>query len=95
MPDDSISSSGSSDVASSNTELPMPVATLSVDGIAPDMGDPVTFKVSGSVTRVVNGVAYVKAETVNDQPMPGPVIEPDGSSEMDRLERLSREISLP
>ena len=74
----------------------MPVDTLSVDGIAPDVGDPVTFKVSGSVTRVVNGVAYVKAETDNDQPMPGPIVEPqDGSSEMDRLERLSREVSLP
>ena len=94
--DDSVSpDSESSEVASSNTELPVSIATLEIGGVAPDKGDPVSLSVDGTVTRIVNGVAYVRVETVNDQPLPAAIIEPDGEDEMDRLERMSREVSMP
>ena len=96
--DDSISPGvASSDVASGLTEIPVPVDTLTIGGVDPDKGDPVTVKVDGDVTRIINGVAYVRVKRVNDQPLPGPVVEPTagGEDEMDRLERLSHQIELP
>lgn len=74
-----------------NVELPVNVETITIDGIQPAVGDHVEVKVDGTVTRVVNSMAYVRPEMVNDQPMPSTPLQPDANeNEMDRLDRLSR-----
>jgi hypothetical protein len=86
MPD----SQKESDTMSENVELPVDLDSLSVDGTVPQVGDQVDCKVSGSVTRVVNKTAYVKPETINDQPLPATPIEPSPDvSEGERLKNLS------
>ena len=94
MADSSVNPPDSTDEMSSATEFPVPIETLAIDGTRPQIGDNVDFKVSGTVTRMVNDVAYVKPSTVNDQPLPAPVIEPDDSmqSEGDRLRQLSQTV---
>ncbi len=93
--DDSISPDSASDTLKHNAELPVPVDTLSIGGQDPDVGDPVTFKVGGSITRVVNETAYVRIETVNDLEMRNPIVEPsDGVAESDRLRSLSETLDM-
>ena len=88
--DDSISPDGGDDIKGS-VELPVNIDTLHVGGIAPDVGDMVKIKATGVVTRTANNLAYVRIETINDQPMEGPAVEPDPlQSEGDRLEKLSQ-----
>lgn len=91
MNDDSISPESGSDLQSENVELPVNLDTLSIDGTVPSVGDPVKLIVKGNVTRVVNKCAYVKPETINDQPME-PAIEPNPLKDEDsRLEEMSRQ----
>ncbi len=59
------------------------------DGTKPEVGDPVTFKVSGTVKEVVNGICTVTPETVNDQAIPEkPQVQSD-ASEMDSVRNAS------
>ena len=89
--DDSISPGADNDTVSSNVELPVNIDTLHVGGIAPDVGDMVKIIVKGSVTRTANETAWIKVETVNDQPYTAPAVDPDPLvSEGERLEKLSR-----
>ena len=89
--DDSVSPDQASDTLSHSAELPVPVDTLAIGDAEPEIGDPVTFRVSGSVTRRVNQTAYVRIETVNDIPLKAPIVEPnDGVDEGDRLRQLSQ-----
>ena len=88
--DDSISPGSDNDSLSQNVELPVSVDTLNIGGIAPDVGDPVKMTVKGTVVRTANGTAWVKIDTINDQPITAPAIEPDPMvSEGDRLRQLS------
>jgi len=50
-------------------DLPVAIGTLEIDGLRPKVGDPVDLKVSGSITKIVDETAFVKPDTVNDQPM--------------------------
>lgn len=91
--DDTISPSAESDVQTDNVELPVNIDTLTIDGTEPAIGDQVKVVVKGSVTRVVNKVAYVKPETLNDQPMEASILEPDPmESEQNRLRNLSQTV---
>ncbi len=87
--DDSINPGSGSDKMTTDVELPVEIATLSIDGTAPAVGDPVKLIVRGNVTRVVNDTAYVKPEYINDQPMK-PALDADPMlAEEERLRRLS------
>jgi hypothetical protein len=91
--DDTISPSAESDVQTDNVEIPVNVDTLTIDGTEPALGDQVKVVIKGPVTRVVNKVAYVKPETVNDQPMEVSVLDPNPmESEKDRLRGLSQTV---
>jgi hypothetical protein len=68
MPDDSITPDNGDSV--SDSDLAVAIGTLEVDGIRPSVGDEVSCKVKGPITKIVNEVAYVTPETVNDQPIP-------------------------
>ena len=90
MFDSSIAPDNESDEMDGNVELPVSIDTVKIDGTAPDVGDKVDLRVSGTVTRVVNDMAYVRPEEINDMPMQ-PALKPDPDvSEMDRLERMSK-----
>lgn len=51
-------------------DLAVAVGTLEIDGIRPKVGDVVDVKVSGTIRKLVDETAFVRPETVNDQPMP-------------------------
>ena len=90
--DSALSPNNESDSRDSQAELPVDIDSITIDGTQPEVGDSVDLKVTGSITRLVNGTAYVRPETVNDQPMPEqPLVPNDGLSEMDRLEQLSNQ----
>ena len=91
--DDSISPDQANDTLTHDAELPVPVDTLTIGDAQPEIGDPVTFRVSGSVTRRVNQTAYVRIDTVNDVPLKAPIVEPsDGVDEESRLRQLSQSL---
>ena len=88
--DDAISGPHS-DKMSSNVELPIPIATLTIGNIAPEVGDPVKIKATCTIVRTANGIAYGRLDTINDQPIEAPVIEPDPlKDELSRLEEVSQ-----
>jgi hypothetical protein len=62
-------------------DLPVSVATLEIDGLRPSVGDPVDLKVSGSITKIVDETAFVRPDTINDQPMP-PKVQATEDQEM-------------
>lgn len=81
-----------SDESLANAEFPVPLDTLSVDGTNPAVGDTVSAKIGGTVTRIVNDMAYVKPETVNGEPLPKPPIAPNPAvDEKTRLMNLSKQ----
>jgi hypothetical protein len=84
--DAAISPTEGADSENGNVELPVEVDSLAVDGVAPEVGDKVDIKVGGTVTRVVNNIAYVKPEDINGTAMPKPPLET--SSDVDELDRL-------
>jgi hypothetical protein len=91
--DDTINPGAGSDTNAANVEIPVNVDTLTIDGTTPAVGDMVKLAIRGPVTRVVNAIAYVKPETVNDQPMPAPALEPDPmEGEGERLRQLSQSV---
>lgn len=78
------------DQQTTEAEIPVSVDSLAIGDTAPEVGDHVTIKVEGSVTRIVNGQAYVRPDTVNDQPLEKPMIKPDPmQAEGDRLRKMS------
>lgn len=68
MPDDSMSPDDGD--ISNKGDLPVEIGTLEVDGVRPAVGDTVSLKVGGSINKIVNQVAWVTPETVNDLPIP-------------------------
>lgn len=90
--DDSISSdTGTIEANPGNIELPIPIDTLTMGGVAPDVGDPVKIKASCVIVRTTNGIAWGRIETINDLPVEAPIIEPDSlESEGERLRNLSQ-----
>lgn len=64
--DDSIEPTGGDD----NDDLPVEIGTLEIEGERPEVGDMVNLRVKGSVTKIVDKIAWVKPETINDLPMP-------------------------
>jgi hypothetical protein len=69
MPDPAISPDETTD-ESSDGLIPVNVDTLAIDRVAPQVGDPVSFTIDGTVEQVVNGVASVRPERVNGEPIP-------------------------
>ena len=59
----------------------VPLAALTIDGTAPDVGDPVDYTVKGTITKIEGAEAYVTPEMINDQPAKLPA-EPTGPEEM-------------
>ena len=59
----------SGDAVKIGSELPVPIDTLLLDGIRPEMGDRVTVEVAGTISSIRDECAYVKLETANDQPI--------------------------
>ncbi len=56
--------------ADGDKDLCVDLATLAIDGTQPEVGDTVDLKVKGSVTKIVNGCAWVEPSTINGQPVP-------------------------
>jgi hypothetical protein len=50
--------------------VPVPLAALAIDSENPQPGDPVDFQVSGTLDRIEGDLAYVRAESINGQPLP-------------------------
>lgn len=50
-------------------DLPVSIGTLELDGLRPKVGDKVDAKMSGTISKIVDETAFVKIETVNDQPL--------------------------
>jgi hypothetical protein len=91
MNDDSISPGVDTDTKASNVEIPIPIDSLTVGGVEPEVGDPVKVKLTCTVVRTTNGIAWGKIDTINDLPMEAPVNEPNPlESEGDRLRDLSQ-----
>ena len=59
----------------------VPLKALQIEGTAPAVGDPVEYTVRGTVASVKGDKAYVKPETINDEPAataePAPEKTPD------------------
>jgi hypothetical protein len=73
------------EVDGSEIEIPVNIGDLEVAGTRPQQGDPVDFKVNGTVTRIVNDCVYCTCEEVNDKPLEKPIKIPSMGSEMDKL----------
>lgn len=68
MPDDSIAPDDGGSIDSD--DLPVDIGTLEIDGVRPAVGDMVTLKVKGNIAKIVDEVAWVTPEDVNDAPIP-------------------------
>ncbi len=55
---------------SDSDDLAVEIGTLEIDGVRPAVGDTVSLKVKGSISKIVNDTAWVTPETVNDLPIP-------------------------
>src|SRR5476649_1816218 len=67
---DSGSGTGTPSNGDTQGDLPVTLDTLSIDGTPPAQGDQVDVKVTGTISKVVNGTAWIKPAMVNGQPMP-------------------------
>jgi hypothetical protein len=70
-------SSVSGETVKVGSELPVPIDTLLLDGIRPEMGDRVTVEVEGTISKIRDDCAYVKLENANDQPIKSPATHPE------------------
>ncbi len=64
----------------SSSEVCIPLTSLSMEDedskpVAPEIGDPVEFTATGTVSRVENGNAYITLETANGEPIAAPAME--------------------
>lgn len=95
MDDPSISPDQAADVQTSEVELPISVDDLAIDGIAPEPGDRVDVDMSATVTRVINGIAWLKPTELEHKPLPETPIEKDDDlSELDRAYNMSRQTGM-
>lgn len=66
-------------------ELCVSKASLAPDGPAPEVGDPVSFEVSGTVARVEGDRYYINADTANGVAVPeGESMEQDEGESMEQ-----------
>jgi hypothetical protein len=79
----------SPDSASAGT-VPVPMAALALDGVAPGPGDSVSFTVSGRIVSAEGETARVQVETINDQPVAADAGAEDRAM-MDAAEAADRE----
>lgn len=49
-------------------DIPVVLDTLKIDEVTPEKGDRVNLRVTGTISKIVNGTAYVTPETVNGAP---------------------------
>jgi hypothetical protein len=90
MADAAISPDQATDTRTSEVELPCDVDDLMIDGTAPEVGDNVDVKVGATITRVVNGIAWLKPINIQNKPLPETPMEPsDDLSELDRAYQMS------
>lgn len=90
MADAAISPDQATDTRTSEVELPCYVDDLMIDGTAPEVGDVVDVKVGATITRVVNGIAWLKPTDIENKPLPETPMEPsDDLSELDRAYNMS------
>lgn len=50
-------------------DIPVGMSTLEIEGVQPEQGDSVNLKVVGTVSKIVNGTAFVTPVTVNGEPI--------------------------
>jgi hypothetical protein len=92
MADAAISPDQATDTRTSEVELPCSVDDLMIDGTAPEVGDTVDVKVGATITRVVNGIAWLKPTKIQNKPLPETPMEPaDDLSELDRTYQMSKQ----
>jgi hypothetical protein len=62
----------------SEIAVPLEAFELDDDGktVSPEVGQPVEFNATGTISRVENGTAYLTLESVNDVPVTPPAAEP-------------------
>ena len=79
-----------SDTRTGDIELPVHIDDLAIDGTPPSVGDIVDIKMGGTVTRVVNDIAWVQPTDLNNKPIPDvPLERNDEMSELDRTYNMS------
>jgi len=90
MAETAISPDQATDTRTSEVELPCSVDDLMIDGTTPEVGDTVDVKVGATITRVINGIAWLKPTDIQNKPLPETPMEPaDDLSELDRAYNMS------
>lgn len=90
MADVAISPDQATDSRTSEVELPCDVDDLMIDGTSPEVGDTVDVKVGATITRVVNGIAWLKPTDIQNKPLPEtPLQKNDDLAELDRAYNMS------
>ena len=71
-------------------ELCVSKASLAPDGPAPEVGDPVTLEVAGTVSRVEGDRYYISADTANGEPIPASEDMESGEPDGDDLRAMAQ-----
>lgn len=90
--DSAVTPAATTDVRTSDIELPVMQDDLAIDGTPPAVGDMVDIKVGGKVSRVVNGIAWVQPDSIQNKPIPEvPMERNDSMDELDRAYQMSQQ----
>jgi hypothetical protein len=90
--DAAISPDQATDTRTGDVELPCDIDDLTIDGTQPEVGDSVDIAVGGTITRLVNGIAWIKPNEIQHKPIPEtPMEKNDDLSELDRLYNMSKQ----
>ncbi len=80
------SSIGAADQSDSDNSIPVTLSTIALDdGTTPEQGDQVEVKLTGTIDKIVNGVAMVKPVSVNGQPIPQDAETPSSTPDEDLM----------
>jgi hypothetical protein len=71
------------------TQIPVQLDSLEVDGTRPKVGDMVTLKVDGTVKSIENDCAYINAESINDTDINDLLSQNNGDNEDAMMERMT------
>lgn len=66
----------------------IPAAAVELDGAMPQPGDPITFEMGATVTRVADGQVYYTPATANGQPIPAAKPAADAAPALDDEETI-------
>ena len=71
------------------TEIPVRIDSLEVDGTRPQVGDTVTIKIDGTVKSIQDNCAYISPENVNDTDLNELLAEHGNQDEDSMMERMA------